>query len=168
MKDYIRFPPIEHFEKFLYAVAYSTHIPAHVKLKRSHILIWRDYSNHFLRICFPRPIYPSIIQQFLRKDEGIKMFRPNAYYVLHRNSIRQTEEQIAMIQDRIARIQMDDHSKLYRTGQLLKQYLYYTTFIRALNQCSHSSRRKLMDCLEAVQGYYWLIRNNRIFKVQGL
>ena len=81
-KEYIRFPTVEAFERFLYAVAYSPRVPAHVKLKKSNILIWRDYHNHFLRVSLSRPIYSGIVQQFLKENEKTKIFRPTAYYVL--------------------------------------------------------------------------------------
>ena len=134
IKDYIRFPTSEHFERLLYAVAYSPHVPAHVKLKRSNILIWRDYPHHFIRICLSHPIYSGTMQRFLRKDEAIKMFRPNAYYILQCDPNTNQETQITMIQGRIARIPLDDPAKLFRACQLFKQYLYYTTFIKSLKQ----------------------------------
>jgi hypothetical protein len=154
MKDYIRFPTVEHFERYLYAVAYSPQVPSHVKLKRSNILIWRDYPHQFIRICLQSPIYSGTMQHFLRKDESIKMFRPNAYYILQDTPAQTQATQIAMIQGRIARIPLDDHAKVYRICQLFKQYLYFTTFIKSLKQASKRARKELMDCFEAVQGHY--------------
>jgi len=153
MKDYIRFPSIDHFEQMLYAVAYSRRVPAHIKFKQSRILIWRDYHNKFLRICFRSPIYSGIIQRFLLPTETIHVFRPNAYYVLHQPSQLHQETQIVMINGRIVRITLDDPTILNRACQLLKEYLYYTSFTKSLE---HTSRECYLtiDGLEAIQGYY--------------
>ena len=153
MKDYIRFPSLDHFEQMLYAVAYSSRVPAHIKFKRSRILIWRDYHNKFLRICFRSPIYSGIIQRFLLPTETIQIFRPNTYYVLyHKPQVRQ-ETKIAMINGRIVRITLDDPAILNRVCQLLKEYLYYTTFTKSLEQSS-GNRYITIDGLESIQGYY--------------
>jgi hypothetical protein len=154
MKDYIRFPSIDHFERMLYAVAYSSRVPAHIKFKQNHILIWRDYPNKFLRICFRHPIYSGIIQQFLRPNEIIHVFRPNAYYVLQQHLHRRQETQIVMINSRIVRVALDDPATLHRACQLLKEYLYYTTFTQSLEHHSRDRRSLTVDGLETIQGYY--------------
>ena len=151
MREYIRFPTVEAFERFLYAVAYSPRVPAHVKLKKSNILIWRDYRNHFLRVSLGHTIYSGIVQHFLNENERIKLFRPTAYYVLQQDS---DTNQLFLVQGRIARIKLDEPTKLNRASQILKEYLYYTTFTRSLEQSSRHHRRRLVDCLEAIQGYY--------------
>lgn len=153
IKDYIRFPSIDYFEQMLYAVAYSNRIPAHIKFKKSRILIWRDYHNKFLRICFRSPIYSSIIQRFLRPTETIHVFRPNAYYILLQHPQVRQETQIVMINGRIVRIALDDPAILNRACQLLKEYLYYTTFTKSLERSSRYCYLTI-DGLEAIQGYY--------------
>jgi hypothetical protein len=154
MKDYIRFPTVEHFVRFLYAVAYSTNVPAHIKLKRSDILIWRDYRKSVLRVSLSQPIYSGIIQQFLSENETVKVFRPYSYYVLQHHRETNCSDQLFVVHNRIAEIHLDDPSKLNRASQILKDYLYYTTFTQSLDRHSHHNRKTLMDGLEAVQGYY--------------
>ena len=153
MKDYIRFPSIDHFGQMLYAVAYSSRVPAHIKFKRSRILIWRDYHNKFLRICFRAPIYSGIIQRFLLPTETIHVFRPNAYYVLHQHPQVRQETQIVMINGRIVRIALDDPAILNRACQLLKEYLYYTIFTNSFERSSRDCYLSI-NGLEAIQGYY--------------
>lgn len=154
MNDYIRFPSIEHFEQMLYAVAYSSRVPAHIKFKQSRILIWRDYVNKFLRICFRHPVYPSIMQRFLHSNETIQVFRPNAYYVLQQRPQSHQDTHIVMINGRIVRIALDDPQTLHRACQLLKEYLYYTTFTQSLERPSRNQLSLVIDGLEAIQGYY--------------
>jgi hypothetical protein len=154
MTEYIRFPTVEAFERFLYTVAYSPRVPAHVKLKKSKILIWRDYKNNFLRISLSHPIYSGIVQQFLRENEKTKLFRPTAYYVLQLDRETNRWDQLFMVQGRIAQIHLGEPTKLNRACQILKEYLYYSTFTRSLEQPSYHNRRRFMDCLEAVQGFY--------------
>lgn len=153
MKDYIRFPSIDHFEQMLYAVAYSSRVPAHIKFKQSRILIWRDYHNEFLRICFRSPIYSGIIQRFLLPTETIHVFRPNSYYVLHQPPQTRQKTQIVLIKGRIVRMTLDDPAILNRACQLLKEYLYYTTFTKSLERSSRDWYLTI-DGLEAIQGYY--------------
>jgi hypothetical protein len=153
MKDYIRFPSIDHFERMLYAVAYSSRVPAHIRFKQSRILIWRDYHSKFLRICFHSPIYSGIIQRFLLPNENIHIFRPNAYYVLQQQPQFRQETQIAMINSRIVRITLEDPAILNRACQLLKEYLYYTTFTQSLER-SPRDHCHAIDGLESIQGYY--------------
>jgi len=154
MTEYIRFPTIESFERFLYSVAYSSRVPAHVKLKRSNILIWRDYQNNSLRISFSSLIYSDIVTQFLNENERTQLFQPASYYVLRYNREMKRWDQLFLVQGRVARIQLDEPTKLNRACQILRDYLYYTTFTRSLTQLSYHDKRRLEDCLEAVQGYY--------------
>jgi hypothetical protein len=154
MKDYIRFPSLDHFERILYAVAYSSHVPAHIKFKQSRILIWRDYPNKFLHICFRDPIYSDILQRFLLPNETIHVFRPNAYYVLQQHPHSRQGTQIVMINSLIVQIALDDPTTLHRACQLLKEYLYYTTFTQSLERSSRNHRSLAVDGLEAIQGYY--------------
>ena len=154
MTEYIRFPTIESFERFLYSVAYSSRVPAHVKLKKSNILIWRDYHNNFLRISFSSLIYSDLVKQFLNKNERTQLFRPASYYVLRYNREMKRWDQLFLVQGRIARIQLDEPTKLNRACQILKEYLYSTTFTRSLKQLTFHNRRGIGDCFEAVQGYY--------------
>lgn len=154
-KEYIRFPTVEAFTRFLYAVAYSPRVPAHVKLKKSNILIWRDYHNHFLRVSLSHPIYAGIVRQFLKENEKTKLFRPTAYYVLQHDRNTNRWDQLFMVQGRIARIRLGEPETLNRVGEILVDYLYYTTFTHSLETAKpYCNRAKFVDGLESIQGYY--------------
>jgi hypothetical protein len=153
MREYVRFPTVEHFERFLYAVAYSPRSPAHINFKKSNIRIWRDDRNNLLRICLSRPVYSGIIQQFLREHEVIQVFRPYSYYILQLDPETNRSDQLLLVQSRVAGVLLDNPLKLQRACQLLKDYLYYTTFIQSLERHAND-RRKMMDCFEGVQGIF--------------
>jgi len=154
IKEYIRFPTIEYFERCVYTVAYSSRVPSHIKFKKSNILIWRDYRANSLQICLAHPIYSGVVQKFLKENETTKHFRPTSYHVLQNDEETNEVDRLFTVESRIASVELDERSGLMRACQILKDYLYYTTFTRSLEQPSRHNRTHLVDCLESIQGYY--------------
>jgi len=154
IKEYIRFPTVEHFERFVYTVAYSSRIPSHIKFKKSNILIWRDCQANSLRICLGHPIYSGIVHKFLKENETTKHFRPTSYHVLQNDKETNEVDRLLTVESQIASVELGERSRLNRACQILKDYLYYTTFTLSLEQPSRHNRTRLVDCLESIQGYY--------------